>query len=82
MDTSWRFADSVHAGGNVATQLDDLMEQIWRDLGGQVSHARIRQVATEMVAMFRDATVTAYIPLLLRRRIRERLQRETQIDKV
>jgi hypothetical protein len=82
MYTPWRFSDSEHEGGNVATQLDDLIEQVWLDLGGQVSHARIRQVATETVAMFRDATVTAYIPILLRRRIRERLQQKVQTDEV
>ena len=82
MYTPLRFSDSEPEGVNVATQLNALIEEIWLDLGGQVSHARIRQVATETVAMFRGATVTVYIPILLRRRVREQLQQEVQTDEV
>jgi hypothetical protein len=61
---------------HITTPHDDLMAQIWSDLRGQVSQERIRQVATEAAALFRDATITAYIPLLLRRIVRDRLLQE------
>ena len=61
--------------GDVVNCVDDsLIEQIWRDLGGQVSRERIHQIATEAAAEFRTATVTAFVPILVRRRTRARLE--------
>jgi len=61
--------------GDVIDYLDDsLIEQIWQDLGGQVSRERIRQIAAEAAAEFRTATVTAFVPIFVRRRTREKLE--------
>lgn len=60
--------------GNISDYLDNLIEQIWRDLGGQVPRQQIRQVAAEVTAEFHDATVTAFVPIFVRRRTRERLK--------
>jgi hypothetical protein len=60
--------------GNASEYLDDsLIEQIWQDLGGQVPRERIRQIAAEAAAEFRTATVTAFVPVFVRRRTLKRL---------
>jgi hypothetical protein len=59
---------------------EELLVEIWRDFAGRVTQERIRQVAAEVAAMFRDATVTTYIPILMRRRIRERLLQDMATD--
>ncbi len=56
--------------------LGAVIEQIWDDLDGQVSQARIRQVATGVAAKFKDATVTTHIPLFVRHLTREWLKEE------
>jgi hypothetical protein len=53
---------------------DSLIEQIWHDLDGQVARERIRQVAAEIAAEFHTATVTAFVPIFIRRRAREKLE--------
>jgi hypothetical protein len=52
---------------------DSLIEQIWQDLGGQVPRERIRQIAAEAAAEFRTATVTAFVPVFVRRRTLNKL---------
>jgi hypothetical protein len=53
---------------------DSFIEQIWHDLGGQVPRERIHQIAAEAAAEFRTATVTAFVPVFVRRRTREKLE--------
>jgi hypothetical protein len=60
-------------------ELDDsLIEQIWHDLDGQVTREQIRQVVTEIAAEFRSATVTAFVPIFIRRQAREKLENTGQ----
>jgi hypothetical protein len=75
MQTALRptIAEADH--GDVINYLDDsFIEQIWRDLGGQVTRERIHQIAAEAAAEFRTATVTAFVPIFVRRRTREKLE--------
>ncbi len=53
---------------------DSFIEQIWHDLGSQVTRERIHQIAAETAAEFRTATVTAFVPVFVRRRTREKLE--------
>jgi hypothetical protein len=53
---------------------DALIEQIWRDLKGQVDHKRIYQVALMEAAGFKNATVTNFISIFIRRQTCERLR--------
>ena len=53
---------------------DELIEEIWRDLEGRVTHEQIRSVATEIAAGFHNATVTSFIPILLQRKAREQIE--------
>jgi hypothetical protein len=53
---------------------DLLVEELWRDLEGLVTHEKIRQVATEIAAEYRDVAVTTFLPIFVHRRTRERLR--------
>jgi hypothetical protein len=66
-------AETNHNG--VMKEIDDsLIEQIWHDLDKQVTREQIRQVITEIAADFRSATVTAFVPIFIRRQAREKLK--------
>jgi hypothetical protein len=65
--------ETDHGGGNGYVD-DSLVEQIWQDLGGQVPRERIHQIADEAAAEFRTATVTAFVPVFVRRRTLKKLQ--------
>lgn len=55
---------------------DDLLQQIWHDVEEKVSLARVAEVAFHFADKYREARVTAFIPLLIRRMTKERLQTE------
>jgi len=66
-------------GGSAATAHDWLhavIESACHDFAGRVSHEHILDVAREVAARFRDARVTSYVPILVGRFTRERLQQE------
>jgi hypothetical protein len=60
----------------VVVDLNPLIEQIWHEMDGQVSHTRIRQVILGVAAGFRDAPVATNIPLFIRHLAREWLRDE------
>lgn len=60
---------------------DSLIEQIWHDLDGQVARERIRQVVAKIAAEFRAATVTAFVPIFIRRRAREELETWVNVNR-
>jgi hypothetical protein len=62
-------AQAVAAG-----QADDaLVEEIWREMQGTVSRTQIHQMVTEARTEFAQATITLYVPIFVRRQVRERL---------
>lgn len=59
---------------SVDVQLDDaFIQQLWRDCDGQVSRSQIRRLASEIAIEFQSATITTFIPIFIRRRLRELL---------
>jgi hypothetical protein len=54
---------------------DNLLEEIRRDLDERFTIAEIRKIALEVSAEFKDAIVTAFLPIFIYRRTREKLQR-------
>jgi hypothetical protein len=82
MDTPWHFSGMGAERAEITTPHDDLIAQIVLELGGQVSQERICQVVTEVETMFRGAAVTTFVPILMRREIRERLTQDIQTDGV
>jgi hypothetical protein len=76
MDTRSKHVFAETNSGEVIHDLNHVIWQVWHELGGQVPRPRIRQVAMQVAAGFRNATVTTYIPLYIRHLTREWLKEE------
>jgi hypothetical protein len=76
MDIGSKHVFAETNSGEVINDLDHLILQVWYELDGQVSRARIRRVAMKMAAGFRDAPVTMHILLWVRHLTREWLKEE------
>lgn len=60
---------------------DSLVEQVWRELDGQLPRKRVGYVVSEVALDFENATVKAYLQILVHRRALERLRQElNQMD--
>lgn len=57
---------------------EEIVEQIWRDLGQQIDRPRIAAVAHAVATDLADARITAYVPLFVRRLVCERLSHEAR----
>lgn len=66
MDSGSQHVFAETKNGEVINDLDHLIWQVWYELDGQVSRARIRHVAMDVAAAFRDAATTTHIPLWVR----------------
>ena len=55
---------------------DALVETLWKDLDGQVSRQQIAGAVTRVAARFEKATVTAFVPIFIRRQALEYLKRD------
>jgi dsDNA-specific endonuclease/ATPase MutS2 len=55
---------------------DALVDMIWKDLDGQVSRQQIAGAVTQIAARFEEATVTAFVPIFIRRQALEYLKRD------
>ena len=49
-----------------------LIEEIYQDLDGCISHEEIQRIAYEVAASFHDAIIETFIPIFIRRNIKER----------
>jgi hypothetical protein len=70
--------DSAKRVKHLEKILESVVEDIWRDLDGQVTHEQIRQAANEIATQFHDATVTTFVPIFIRRRTREKLRSQAE----
>jgi hypothetical protein len=55
---------------------DALVEVLWKDLDGQVSRQQIAGTVNRIAAKFEKATVTAFVPIFIRRQALEYLRRD------
>jgi len=55
---------------------DALVETLWKDLDGQVSRQQIARAVKELASRFENATVTAFVPIFIRRQALELLKSE------
>jgi len=53
---------------------DALVETLWKDLDGQVSRQQIATAASQIAAKFEKVTVTAFVPIFIRRQALEYLK--------
>ncbi|MBI4291696.1 MAG: hypothetical protein HY661_09480 [Betaproteobacteria bacterium] len=56
--------------------IGELVERVWRKLDGKVPRERIVTFAVEAAARYADARVNTFVPILIERRLWERLQPE------
>jgi hypothetical protein len=73
----------LHLGWNEAIAgearwLDELVEQASQQAGGKVARERIREIALESAARYAGARISAFVPVLVGRAVRERLKEELQ----
>jgi hypothetical protein len=57
---------------------DEFIQDIWVNLAGQVTREHIYEVATEVASEYKDAKVTTFLPILIRRQTLERLEVASQ----
>jgi hypothetical protein len=50
---------------------EELVEQIWQEVQGKVSRTQIHQMVMEATSEFANATITTYVPIFVRRQVRE-----------
>ena len=63
--------------GDAINGIDDsLVEKVWRELDGQLSHERVEYIVTEVALGFQDAAVKTFLPIFIHRRALERLRQE------
>lgn len=68
------FISTETIAGDASDYVDDLLiERIWCDLGKRMPQEHIRQVALEVAAEFREAKVTTFVPIFVRRLTLKRL---------
>ena len=46
--------------------VDQMTEQVWRELGGQVSRETIQRVVSDVVPRYQDARIATYVPIFVR----------------
>jgi hypothetical protein len=54
----------------------ELVELVYRDFNGGVPRARVVRAVQAAAAQYRDARITMYVPMFVRRAAREALTRE------
>ena len=53
---------------------DSIVEKVWQDLNEQLPREQVRRVVAEIALGFQDATVKAFVPILIHRQSVERLK--------
>jgi hypothetical protein len=66
----------VHLDEGIDGVDDVLVEAIWQDLERQLPRERVSCVVAETALGFQDATVKAFLPILVHRRVLEKLRQE------
>ena len=71
--------DATSTEGRSSWDIEPVVEQVWKDLGGTVLRSAIRQTVAELFSQYDDATVRLYVPILVRREATE-LLREAKVS--
>ena len=53
---------------------DELIDSIWQELDGRVSHELIKQIAYQVAARYGDAKIMTFITIFIRRQTLEMLK--------
>ena len=49
-----------------ALDVNQMTEQVWRELGGKVSRETVQQVVSDVVPRYQDARILSYVPIFVR----------------
>jgi hypothetical protein len=60
--------------GKIGAVDDSLVEELWHELDGRVSHEQIRRLVTEIAAEYRDAAVQAFVPIFVHRKVLDQMK--------
>lgn len=61
---------------------DSIIDEVWQDLNRQLSREQIGRTVAEISLAYQDATVTAFVPIFVRREAVERLRRQLTEDRL
>ena len=64
---------NIDPGGNSSIDLEAIIEQILKDLGGTASRSDIRSVVIDVAPRYADARIFTYVPIFMRKEVRRRL---------
>ena len=64
---------NLDPGGNTPIDLEVIIEQIWKDLGGTASRSDIRSVVIEVAPRYADARIFTYVPIFIGKEARRQL---------
>jgi hypothetical protein len=64
---------NLNPGGNTSIDLEAIIEQILKDLGGTASRSKIRRCVIEIAPRYADARIFTYVPIFMRKEVRRRL---------
>ena len=64
---------NLDPGGNSPIDLEAIIEQIWKDLGGTASRSDIRGVVIEVAPRYAYARIFTYVPIFMGKEVRRRL---------
>ena len=53
--------------------MEAIIEQIWKDLGGTASRSDIRSVVIEVAPWYADARIFTYVPIFMGKEVRRRM---------
>jgi hypothetical protein len=53
--------------------MEAIIEQIWKDLGGTASRSDIRSVVIEVAPRYADARIFTYVPIFMGKEVRRRM---------
>ena len=64
---------NLNPGRNTSIDLEAIIEQILKDLGGTPARSDIRCVVIEVAPRYADARIFTYVPIFMRKEVRRRL---------
>ena len=64
---------NLDPGGNSSIDLEAIIEQIWKELGGTPARSDIRSVLIEVAPRYADARIFTYVPIFMGKEVRRRL---------
>ena len=56
----------LRAAGAAGLDVNQMTEQVWRELGGKVSRETVQQVVSDVVPRYQDARILSYVPIFVR----------------